>query len=144
MGLLVCGIFCCSLPQKQTQPALDEECSIAGNDNFRLILKSDGTLWATGWNEKGQLGLGNNVDQSEFTQVTGISNIKTITCGYNHSLVLTNDNTLYVTGGNGFGQLGLGDNSNRNSFTKVSSLSNLVFVAAGAYHTLVLTSDGKF
>ena len=35
-----------------------------------LILENDGTLWGTGWNEKGQLGLGATTARTTFTQVT--------------------------------------------------------------------------
>ena len=42
-----------------------------------LILKNDGTLWGTGWNSYGQLGLGDSSTRYTFTQVTtNTDNIK--------------------------------------------------------------------
>ena len=44
-----------------------------------LMLKNDGTLWGTGDNYSGQLGLGDITDRKIFTQVTtNIDNIKSI------------------------------------------------------------------
>ena len=46
-------------------------------ENHTLILKNDGTLWSTGLNNCGQLGLGDTGNRSTFTQVTtNINDIK--------------------------------------------------------------------
>ena len=37
-----------------------------------MVLKTDGTVWATGWNEIGQLGDNSNVDKNKFVQVVGV------------------------------------------------------------------------
>ena len=42
-----------------------------------LILKNDGTLWSAGYNNGGQLGLGNTTNRKTFTQIaTNTDNIK--------------------------------------------------------------------
>ena len=36
-----------------------------------MAIKSDNTLWATGLNDNGQLGLGDYIERHEFTEVGG-------------------------------------------------------------------------
>ena len=49
-----------------------------------LILKNDGTLWSTGYNNYGQLGLGDGSNRTTFTQVTtNTNNIKSFPYQYN-------------------------------------------------------------
>ena len=44
-----------------------------------FILKNDGTLWSTGYNNDGRLGLGDSTNRSTFTQVTtNVDNIKSL------------------------------------------------------------------
>jgi alpha-tubulin suppressor-like RCC1 family protein len=70
-----------------------------------LAIKSDGTLWAFGANDNGQLGLGDTTDRLLPVQVmTGASKVS---AGYAHSLIIKTDNTLWSTGLNRDGRLGL-------------------------------------
>ena len=87
-----------------------------------LILKNDGTLWECGYNEFGQLGLGDNTNRTTFTQVTtNVGDIKQVYCGFNHTFILKNDGTLWSCGYNEQGQLGLGDDTNRTTFTQITT-----------------------
>jgi alpha-tubulin suppressor-like RCC1 family protein len=87
-----------------------------------LAVKRDGTMWSTGNNLHGQLGLGDTTSRNVFTRVEG-SGWKKAFCGkgasYN-SLALKKDRTLWGAGENAHGELGLGDDVERTSFTKVS------------------------
>lgn len=116
--------------------------------NFTMIVKKDGTLWATGENGLGQLGLGNTNDVTSFTQaidsngnpMTGVSSVST---GRNYTLALKKDGTLWATGQNFQGQLGLGDNLDKNVFTQVTGLGTTVSkIATGDFHSLILLSNG--
>jgi alpha-tubulin suppressor-like RCC1 family protein len=110
-----------------------------------LVLTNDGKVYATGFNDYGQLGLGNNTDSNSFTEVTFLSdkNITSIAAGEYHSLVLTNDGKVYAVGYNNFGQLGLSSNADCNSFTEVISISDVSLIATGNDHSFALTNDGK-
>ena len=87
---------------------------------YTVIIKNDGSLWTCGFNDYGQLGLGDSTSRTTFTQVTtNISNIKQIDCGYGHTFILKNDKSVCASGYNNKGQLGLGDTTNRPTFTQV-------------------------
>jgi alpha-tubulin suppressor-like RCC1 family protein len=78
-----------------------------------LVLTNDGTVYGCGTNFNGQLGIGNQIDQSTLTPMHsptgGFSGTpEGITAGRFHSLVLTNDGTIYGCGKNTTGQLGIG------------------------------------
>jgi alpha-tubulin suppressor-like RCC1 family protein len=97
----------------------------AGGSNIgshSLALSDNGKVYATGYNNYGQLGLGNNTDRTTFAEVTSLSgkNITAISAGSFYSFALSNDGKIYAAGHNYNGQLGLGDNTNRNTFTKVT------------------------
>ena len=70
---------------------------ISGGDDYSLALKSDGTLYAWGKNDRGQLGIGTTTD-NELTprQVGNDSDWKAVSAGFSHSLALKSDNTLYA------------------------------------------------
>ena len=109
-----------------------------------FILKNDGTLWGTGNNYSGQLGLGDGHDRYAFTQITtNTDNIKDVYCGGSYTIILKNDGTLWGCGCNTFGQLGLGDKTNRTTFTQVTTnADNIKSVCCGSSHTLILKNDG--
>jgi alpha-tubulin suppressor-like RCC1 family protein len=116
---------------------------IACGDAHTLILKNDGTIYATGANENGQLGLENNDDKYIFEEVKTINNVIQIACGTNHTLILKNDGTIYVTGYNGYGQLGLGNDDNINVFEEVKNINNVKQIACGSFYTLILKENGQ-
>ena len=106
-----------------------------------LILKNDGTLWGTGYNEQGQLGLGDNTNRYTFTQIA--NDIKSVYCGDSHTFILKNDDTLWGYGYNYYGQLGLGDYTNRTTFTQIITNANDVKkIYCGCHYTLLLKNDG--
>ena len=109
-----------------------------------FILKNDNTLWSCGYNDKGQLGLGDTSDRYTFTQVTtNADDIKQVYYGGYHTFILKNDNTLWSCGYNGEGQLGLGDTTYRTTFTQVTdNIDDIKSVYCGDSHTLILKNDG--
>lgn len=75
-----------------------------------LILRKDGTIWATGCNNAGQLGLNDKVERNSFTQININHCFTTIFGGdgrYATSGAITDKGVLYMWGFNGTGLLGL-------------------------------------
>lgn len=112
--------------------------SIASGYYHNLALKSDGTLWAWGYNEYGQIGDGTTTDVHSPKQIG--SGYLSIATGYGHSLALKTDGSLWAWGLNDVGQLG--DGSQTNSYLPKQIGTGIKSIAAGGGHTLVLRDDG--
>jgi len=93
--------------------------------------------FGTGWNNKGQLGLGDNTRRTIFTQLPG--NWSTVVCGESHTMALSSGtNRLFGTGLNSAGQLGLGNFTDTNTFTILTG--DWSQIACGYYHTFALSA----
>ena len=75
---------------------LSNVSAIATGHQHSLALKSDGSLWATGLNDFGQLGTGDNVNRNKFTQVA--AGVKSMSAGADHTVILKNDGTIEIFG----------------------------------------------
>ncbi|KKL79990.1 hypothetical protein LCGC14_2009300, partial [marine sediment metagenome] len=105
-------------------------------------IKTDGTLWTWGYNEHGQLGLGDTTDRSIPVRVGTDTNWKQVACGDRNTLAIKIDGTLWAWGLNSLGQLGLGDITDRWSPVQVGSDSDWMNIACGYYHTLAIKTEG--
>ncbi len=105
-----------------SRPTLLDESTVytdvSAGYNFSLVIKSDFSLWATGYNDCGQLGIGtynySNQVISNFTQVTTANGLKwkSVSAGFNHTIALSINNEVYAWGSNDHGELG---NTNSNN-----------------------------
>ena len=84
--------------------------TIAAGSRHSLVLKLDGTVWATGYNMYGQLGDGSATSRETFVEVVPSGAIG-IAAGVHHSMVLKRDHSLWFTGSNKYGQFGDGTHS---------------------------------
>jgi len=118
--------------------------AVAAGQMHSLALKSDGTVWAWGWNGSGQLGLGDTTQRLVPIQIPAFSNVVAIAAGTSHSVAIKSDGTVWIWGANNVGQLGTSESSStvRTSPFQISSLSGVTAVSSRANHTLVLKSDG--
>jgi alpha-tubulin suppressor-like RCC1 family protein len=113
----------------------------AGVQHF-LALSIDGTVWAAGSDNLGQLGDGMAGGGDTPVQVSGLSNIVAICAGDNHSLALDTNGCVWAWGLNESGQLGDGGTEAANGLP-VLVFSNAVQIAAGANHSLVLDNESN-
>jgi alpha-tubulin suppressor-like RCC1 family protein len=115
--------------------------ALGGGNTF--IEKSDGTVWACGYNDFSQLGLGDTLDRNVFTQLPDVTFPSKIACGYNHTFIEKNDGTVWGCGWNGTGACGTGDFSSRSVFTQLSTeFNNPNKIALGGGNTFIEKSDG--
>ena len=125
--------------------SLTDVVAVAGGGyKFSLALKSDGTVWAWGYNQWGQLGNGTYAQSSVPVQVSNLSGIISIAVhgGQGHAAALRNDGTVWTWGYNLFGQLGNGDYLNSNVPVQVSGLTDVVAISCGHGYSLARKSDG--
>jgi len=105
-------------------------------------LRSDGTLWSSGWNMYGQLGDGTTTNKSTPVQVGTATDWIAFVSGTFHNMAIKVDGTLWGWGWNAAGQVGDGTNTNRTSPTKIGAATNWVNLACGYRHTVALQSNG--
>jgi alpha-tubulin suppressor-like RCC1 family protein len=110
----------------------------AGNEHV-LAIKENGTLWAWGRNNQGQLGIGTTVDQVTPVQVGTGSTWIWVSAGLQFSTALKSDGTLWTWGDNSYGQLGRVGVTNTPGI--VNSTTNWKTIAAGGYHILGIKQD---
>jgi len=92
-------------------PTLTDVVSIsAGGDGHALYLTADGTAWSGGYNYKGRLGDGTEIEQTS-QPIPVMTNVTRIAAGGQHSLWLKTDGTVWTAGSNQYGQLGTPTNS---------------------------------
>ena len=100
-----------------------------------MILKQDGSVWATGYNLYGQLGDGETSNKNVFVPVI-FESVKVIAAGAFHSMVVKQDGSIWATGSNHNGQLGDGSKKSRNRFILVAPIA----AGAGPGHVLLSLS----
>lgn len=124
---------------------LDEIIDIEAGQGHCLALKKDGTVWAWGDNEYGQLGYGKaGGDDWAITQVSGLSDITKISTRSNHNLALTKAGEVFSWGENGYYQVGTGSNSPSKISTpiKINNLSDVKDIQATGSFSFVVKNDG--
>ncbi|MBM2814145.1 MAG: C-terminal target protein [Ignavibacteria bacterium] len=109
---------------------------------FTLAIKTDGTLWAWGYNSTGQLGDGTTTNRNSPVQIGSGTNWAMVATGGSHTLAIKSDGTLWAWGANSAGQLGDGTTTQRNSPVQIGTGTNWAMVATGGSHTLAIKSDG--
>ena len=129
---------------------LEDVRSVAAGGDFTVALKTDGTLWAWGGNDYGQLGNGTVVSAAQPVQV--LDQVTAVSAGDYHAAAISTDGTLYTWGSNLDGQLGtggLGDTTDEETGamlqltpTAVSLPAAVSNVTVGAGHTAAILSDG--
>ncbi|OGG62751.1 hypothetical protein A3C87_01445 [Candidatus Kaiserbacteria bacterium RIFCSPHIGHO2_02_FULL_49_34] len=115
---------------------------LAAGDVHSLAIKSNGALYAWGYNLYGRLGLGDTTNRTTPTQVGSDTNWSKIAAGDIFSLAIKTDGTLWTWGYNGYGQLGLGDTTLRSSPTQVGTATDWSSVVAGERHSFAIKTDG--
>lgn len=128
--------------------------SVNQGDYYTLILKADGTVWATGLNANGQLGDGTTADRTKPVQVktdsnTYLTNVVKISAGNDHALALTKSGKVYAWGNNNVGQLGNGT-STRSLYAKEvlnengsAPISNIIDISTGSKRSYILDDKGE-
>ena len=119
---------------------------VAAGNSHTIFVTADGLVFACGFNDEGQLGVGDTDDRLAPTLVTGQLQGKTAVyaaAGAGHTLCITTDGSLFAWGFNFCGQLGVGDREERRVPTLVTGLQGkqVAHVAAGSNHTICTTSD---
>lgn len=105
-------------------------------------IRDNGTLWAWGKNNKGQLGNNSLVNSTLPTQVDNDNDWVNVTPGNDYALAIKANGTLWGWGNNENGELGNGAYENKIFPTQIGTENNWVSVSTAATRTFALKSDG--
>ncbi|MGO9063305.1 MAG: hypothetical protein ACLQIH_01045 [Myxococcaceae bacterium] len=143
-GKLGIGVVVGGSPQKTPAEVGSGYASVAAGDYSTYAVKTDGSLWAWGYNGNGELGDGTTTGQSSPEQTgTGFASVAAGT-GYEEGpafgVAVTTLGELETWGDNTEGELGNG--SVTGSLTHVMVGGGYSFVAAGQSWVLAIKTDG--
>ncbi len=113
--------------------------TIAAGENHSLVIKSDMSLWASGDNSKGQLGIGTGSESSGGAKV--MDKVAYVEANDDVSFAIDANGTLYGWGDNSDGQVSPGTSS-MYIYKPQKLMDNVAGVSTGDGHTLVLKNDG--
>ncbi len=122
-------------------------CLLLGNDGINDV----GKVKCWGYNKYGQLGDGSLTNRYQPVIVSGLSNVRQIVSGKDHTCAILNDDTnttdineagtVKCWGNNESGQLGNGSTTNSSLAVTVSGISNARQIALGEDHTCAILND---
>ncbi len=117
--------------------------SLSAGASHALAVRTEGSVWAWGYNGYGQLGDGTTTRRTLPVTVAGLTDVVAVAAGENHSLALTSAGAVWAWGANTNGQLGDGTTTARSSPGPVPGLPAIVGIAAGGSHSLAVAADGS-
>ena len=109
--------------------------SVSANGRHTIVLRSDGTLWACGEGNNGELGLGGTGNYYTFQQVGMDSDWESVSCGADYTLAIKNNGTLWAWGYGGNGVLGTNGTGQQNSPVQIGTDTDWRQVSAGDANT---------
>ena len=108
-----------------------------------LAIKTNGTLWAWGWNVYGQLGDGTSTDSDVPVQIGTDNDWSVISGGGSHSLAIKANGTLWGWGLNLYGEVGDGTvYTTRTAPVQAGADNDWAQIGAGSLHSTGMKTNG--
>lgn len=112
---------------------MDDVVSVSAGWDFTMAIKTDGSLWAWGVNDEGQLGDGTTTiikrdwdygdvtveNNDKYEPIKVMDNVAYVSTGLKYAVVVKTDGSLWAWGWNDYGQLGDGTTTNKNTPVKI-------------------------
>jgi alpha-tubulin suppressor-like RCC1 family protein len=125
---------------------------LGGYGGSLVAIKTNGTIWSSGFNFAGTLGLNDTTRRSSLTQIGALTTWSSIVVGGQSTAAISTTGALWTWGTNYGGQLALNNTTNYSSPKQVGSLTNwsLVSLFGGAYNNranggfFALKTNGTF
>ena len=140
-GVLGNGATGGTVTTPQQVPGLSSVTQISLGVGDAYALRSDGTVWAWGYNNSGQLGIGNTLNIYQPVQVTGLTGITQVSAGTGYVLARRSDGTVWAWGANSAGELGDGTTANHLVPERIAGLTGITAVTA-SLSSFAVRSDG--
>lgn len=137
------------LSPKEVKLNIDQEVKdiveISCSEGHTLIVTSDGSCYACGCNDYGQIG---HDSANKLGKVSSLNNQKvmSVVAGSQHSLALTEAGEVFSWGDNSCGQLGRGqvdeNQAKQPKVIKTLVTYHIIQICSGNNHSLALSNDG--
>lgn len=134
---------------------LTDAVAVATRHDHALAVTRAGHVYAWGWGQDGQLGIGampivnfTNHSPSALTfvpyplRIPELTGVVAVACGVQHSLALLKDGTMRAWGSNRRGQLGDGTTITRRTPVAVQGIRSAVAIAAHSDNSAAALADG--
>ena len=119
---------------------------VAAGQHHVVAIASDGTLYAWGSNNEGQLGLGDSTDRTEPEAIQGFGPVAFVEAGLNTSFAIDSAGQAWSWGHNGNGKLGQGifeETATVEQPQQISELPAVVEIASWYTHALAMDTSGN-
>lgn len=122
---------------RQVMGLYDEFVKISTGSQFSMVIKADGSLWAAGLNDSGQLGDGTTTDRNNPVRI--MNGIVDVAAGFYNTIALKEDGTVWGWGTNE-GALGLPTVTQ--TLVPVFIMDNVKSIYNGGFSSFVIKNDG--
>jgi len=138
---------------------MDSVKYVSAGSRHSMAIKTDGSLWAWGWNRSGQLGNGGGGNVSDCVgwpvqtiPVKIMDDVASVSAGTDHTMAIKTDGTLWAWGSNWSGEIGDGTASGRDEnfniidnqrYSPVKVMDSVVAVSLGRSHSMAIRTDGS-
>jgi alpha-tubulin suppressor-like RCC1 family protein len=116
--------------------------AINAGANHTVAIKGNGTLWACGRNNFGQLGDGTYANKYEVVQIGTDTTWTLVSAGDEHTVAKKTAGSLWGFGKNLYGQIGDGTTTNRTAPVQIGSATDWDGFDTGAANTVALKTSG--
>jgi len=122
--------------------------SISCGDFYTAAIKTDGSLWVWGYNDRGKLGTNDENNRSTpVTTFAGGNDWKQVSCGEGHTSAIKTDGTLWIWGNQSQGELGINVGGpfqgRKTPVTTFTGGTTWKQVTCGSQFTAAIKTDGS-